>query len=63
MDYKDALKGIPVTGTDLFDKEIEGEIVGHIPSFKLVQVKYGADRTKITTAEAKKLSIVKSVKI
>jgi len=58
MDYKDALKGISVAGTDLFNKEIKGEIIGHIPSFKLVQVKYGVDRMKITTAEANNLERV-----
>lgn len=58
MDYKDASKGKIVTGTDLFDKEVKGEIVGHIPSFNLVQVKYGSDRTNITTAEVDKISIV-----
>jgi hypothetical protein len=59
MDYKDALKGVIVIGTDLFDKEIKGEIIGHIPSFKLVQVKYDKDRVCITTADVKNLSIAK----
>ena len=58
MDYKDALKGINVSGTDLFDKEVSGEIVGYIPSFNLVQVKYGEDRIKITTCSIQNLSIV-----
>jgi hypothetical protein len=57
MDYKDALKDVVVTGTDLFNKEITGKIVGHIQSFKLVQVKYGEDRTKITTTRCEDIEL------